>query len=88
MYCFSKESVRHDLPHPADKSRHSGSGVTYVGFWLYPFHPKYTLQGFAGELDLDQALDRKPGPKQGVKQQGFEHRASKKREAKDSKFGK
>ena len=59
------------------KGRHSGSGVTRV-----------SLQGFAGELDLDQALDRKPGPKQGGKQQAFEHRASKKREAKDSKFGK
>ena len=45
------------------------------------------VQGFAGELDLDEALDRKSGPKQGGKQQGAEQRMSKKREAKNSKFG-
>ena len=46
------------------------------------------VQGFAGELDLGEALDRKSGPKQGGKQQGAEQRMSKKREAKNSKFGK
>ena len=42
------------------------------------------VQGFDGELDLDAALDKKRGPN---KNDRFENRVSKKREAKDSKFG-
>lgn len=50
------------------------------------------LQGFAGELDLDAALDFKRSPGKPAQRGGggggrFEPQSSKKRQAKDSKFG-
>lgn len=78
---------------PSCLAAHLGTDHVTIVATRLPLHQTCSrhyncVQGFAGELDLDEALDRNSGPKQGGKQQGAEQRMSKKREAKNSKFGK
>ena len=45
------------------------------------------MQGFAGELDLDEALDHKRPPGKPAQRGGMTPQSNKRRQAKDEKFG-